>query len=300
MDVLVTGSTGLIGTALVPALEAAGHHAIRLRRGPSAADGISWDPAAGRIDAAGLEGIDAVVHLAGAGIGDHRWTDAYKREIRASRVDGTDLLARTLAGLSRRPAAMVSGSAVGYYGDRGDEVLTEASPPGDGFLPEVCVAWEAATKPAEEAGIRVVHARTGVVLSARGGALKKQLPLFKAGLGGKLGKGHQWQSWIAIDDEVAAILHLLEHDVRGSANLTAPNPVTNAEFTTALGRVLGRPTVVPIPAFGPKLVFGSELAESLLFEGQRVQPQALEASGFAFAHPDLEGALRVLLDRPAA
>jgi uncharacterized protein (TIGR01777 family) len=304
MDVAVTGSTGFIGSALVDALTAAGHRAIRIVRGSAKGDEIVWDPDAGTIDAASLEGIDGVVHLAGAGIGDHRWTDAYKLTIRRSRTNGTTLIARTLAGLAKRPSVLVSGSAVGYYGDRGDEVLDETSSPGTGFLPEVCVAWEAATAAAAEAGVRVVTIRSGIVLSPRGGALKRQLPLFKLGLGGKLGTGRQWQSWITLDDEVGAILHLLTGGVTGAVtgpvNLTTPHPVTNAEFTKTLAGVLHRPSFVPIPSFGPKLVLGSELADILLFEGQRVLPRVLEDSGYTFAHPRLEEALRSLLDRPAA
>jgi uncharacterized protein (TIGR01777 family) len=297
---MVSGSSGLIGTALVEALGAAGHRPIRLVRGDATGDAVRWDPKAGTIDAASLEGVGVAVNLAGAGIGDHRWTDGYKREIRESRTGSTELLARTLASLNRPPAVLLSGSAIGYYGDRGDEVLTEASAGGDTFLADVCRAWEAATAPASEAGIRVAHLRSGIVLSAEGGALKKQLPLFKLGLGGRFGSGRQWQSWIALDDEVGAILHLLDHDVAGPVNLTAPNPVTNAEFSKTLGRVLGRPAIVPVPAFGPKLVLGAELAGSLLFESQRVLPSVLHESGHQPAHADLEGALRAVLDRPAA
>ncbi len=281
-------------------MQAAGHRPLRLVRGATTGpDAIGWDPKAGSIDAASLDGIDAVVNLAGAGIGDHRWTDAYKQEILESRVRTTDLLARTLAGLDRKPSVLLSGSAVGFYGDRGDEELTEQSAPGHDFLAGVCVAWEAATQPARDAGIRVAHLRTGIVLSPDGGALKKQLPLFKLFLGGRFGGGTQWQSWISIRDEVGAILHLLEHDVAGPVNLTAPNPVTNGDFAKVLGGVLGRPSVVPVPSFGPKLVLGSELADSLLFSSQRVRSEALAASGYRFAQPDLEGALRDLLDAPA-
>ena len=300
MDVVVSGSTGLIGSALGEALTAAGHRPIGLVRSEPKGDEIAWDPDAGTIDSASLEGVDAVVHLAGAGIGDHRWTDAYKRTILRSRTEGTTLLAGALAGLTKRPSVLVSGSAVGIYGDRGDEVVDETSPPGTGFLPEVCVAWEEATAAAAEAGIRVASIRSGIVLSGHGGVLKKQLPLFKLGLGGKLGSGRQWLSWISIDDEVGAILHLLTHEVAGPANLTAPHPVTNAEFTKTLAGVLGRPSFMPIPAFGPKLVLGSELAEILLFEGQKVLPRVLEDSGYVFTHPTLEEALRAALDRPLA
>jgi uncharacterized protein (TIGR01777 family) len=301
MDVVVTGSSGLIGTALVEALRAHGHRPVRLVRRPAGGDDeLTWDPGAGTIDAGGLEGVDAVVHLAGAGIGDHRWTDAYKREVLTSRTAPTALLARTLAGLRRPPSVLLSGSAVGYYGASETETFTEASPAGDGFLAEVCVAWEEATAPAAEAGIRVAHLRTGIVLSPRGGALRKTLPLFRLGLGGRMGSGRQWWSWIALDDEVGAILHLLGTPVSGPVNLTAPAPATNAEFTRALGHVLHRPTLLPVPAFGPKLVLGAELADALLFSGQRVLPTVLQSSGYAFAHPELDGALRAVLDRAAA
>src|SRR4051812_15413526 len=295
MDVAVTGSSGLIGTALVDALGAGGHRVVRVVRGAPGADAIAWDPKAGTIDAAGLEGLDAVVHLAGAGIGDRRWNDAYKRELVDSRVLGTGLMARTLAALTRPPGVLVSASAVGWYGDRGDEVLDEASAPGTGFLAELCQRWEAAADPAREAGIRVAHTRSGVVLSPRGGALKKELPLFKLGLGGRFGTGRQWQSWIALDDEIAAILHLISSDLAGPVNLTAPTPVTNAELTKTLGAVLHRPTVLPVPSFGPKLLLGPELASVVLYEGQRVMPEVLLASGFRFSQPSLEGALRSML-----
>lgn len=297
MDVAITGSRGLIGTALVDALTAGGHRVLRVVRGrPSGGDAIAWDPKAGTIDAAGLEGVEAVVHLAGAGIGDKRWNDAYKRELLDSRVQGTGLLARTLAGLHRRPAVLVSASAVGWYGDRGEEVLDETSAPGTGFLARLCQQWEAAADPARAAGIRVAHTRSGVVLSPRGGALKKELPLFKFGLGGRFGTGKQWQSWIALDDEVRAIVHLLTTThVGGPVNLTAPNPVTNQEMTKTLGHVLHRPTVIPVPSFGPKLILGPELASVLLYEGQRVLPRVLQGNGFAFSHPTLEEALRSML-----
>jgi uncharacterized protein (TIGR01777 family) len=298
MRVLVSGSSGFIGSALVDALERRGHEPIRLvRRSDHGPNAVSWDPHAGTIDTAALPEVEAVVHLAGAGIGDHRWTDSYKAEILDSRVRGTSLLSETMAGLSRRPRVMVSGSAVGFYGDRGDEVLDETSASGRGFLPSVCRAWEAAAAPATEAGIRVVHIRTGIVLDAHGGALAKQLPLFKIGLGGRFGSGRQWQSWITLDDEVSAILHLLDADVAGPVNLTAPNPVTNAQFTHTLGAALHRPTLVPVPRFGPTLLLGGEAADALLYESQRVLPRVLQASGFAFAQPSLDGALATVLRR---
>jgi len=296
MRVAITGSTGLIGSALTPHLESLGHEVIRVvRSNPSGSD-ISWSPAEMRIDDHALDGIDAVVHLAGAGIGDKRWTDAYKRELLESRTKGTTVISEAIAGATDGPKVLLSGSAVGIYGPRGDEELTEQSAAGDGFLADICVQWEAATSPAEAAGVRVVHLRTGIVLSARGGALKKQLPLFKFGLGGKMGSGSQWQSWISIDDEVAAIAHLLTSDVSGAVNLTAPNPVTNAEFADTLGDVVHRPTILPIPKFGPKLLLGGELAENLLFTGQRVFPTVLDGDvTFTFQHPDLATALRALL-----
>jgi hypothetical protein len=298
MRVAITGSSGLIGSALSPHLAEHGHEVVPIVRRAPASGEIGWDPAAGRLDPIDLDGIDAVVHLAGAGIGDKRWTDDYKRTIRDSRVGPTDLLARAIAAATDGPRILLSGSAIGIYGDRGDETLDERSDPGTGFLADVTAAWEAATSPAEDAGVRVVHLRTGIVLSAAGGALKKQLPLFKFALGGKMGSGRQWQSWISIDDEVAAISHLLTTDTAGAVNLTAPNPVTQATFADTLGDVLGRPTVLPIPKFGPRLLLGGELADNLLFGGQRVLPGVLSADpAFEFAHPDLDGALRHLLGR---
>ncbi|MGH9189029.1 MAG: TIGR01777 family oxidoreductase [Acidimicrobiales bacterium] len=296
MKVVVTGSHGLIGGALRASLQEAGHDVTRLVRG-SAAHGIgravSWDPAGGTVDAEGLEGHDAVVHLAGAGVGDHRWTESYKAEIRDSRVRGTDLLARTLAALRDPPRVLASGSAVGFYGDRGDEELTEADGPGDGFLSEVVQAWEKAAEPANDAGIRVVRLRTGVVMSCKGGALRKQLLPFKLGIGGRLGTGRQYLSWIAITDLVAAITHTLaDESMAGPVNLTAPNPVTNAEFTRTLGRVLHRPTVLPVPNLALHALFGREMTNDQLLGGQRVLPAALTAAGFTFAHPQLEPALR--------
>jgi uncharacterized protein len=302
MDVLVTGSHGLIASALIPQLRADGQRVLRLVRGePEGADDVRWDPAAGTIDAGGIEGVDAVVHLAGAGIGDKKWTPARKELIRDSRTQGTDLLARTLAGLDRRPKVLLSASGVGYYGDRGAEELTEDSTPGDDFPAQVCVAWEAATAPAEAAGIRVVHLRTGIVLAAHGPVLHKMLLPFKLGLGGRIGSGEQFMSWIAIDDHVAAMRHLLaDESARGAVNLTAPNPATNAEFTRALGAALHRPTVLPTPLLPLKVVYGAELVEHLLVNGQRVLPRALQDRGFGFAHPEIDDALRAVLAAPAA
>jgi uncharacterized protein len=298
MRVAITGATGLIGSALQPHLESLGHEVIRVVRGDSSGTDIVWSPAEGRIDPHALDDIDAVVHLAGAGIGDHRWTDNYKRELLESRTKGTTLIAGAIASADNGPTVFLSGSAIGIYGARGDEVLTEESAPGDGFLADICVQWEQATSAAEAAGARVVHLRTGIVLSAEGGALKKQLPLFKFGLGGKMGSGDQWQSWISIDDEVAAIAHLLTAGTSGPVNLTAPTPVTNAEFTDTLGDVLHRPSFMPIPKFGPKLLLGGELADNLLFSGQRVLPTVLSNDGeFTFRHPDLATALHALLGK---
>jgi hypothetical protein len=298
MRVAITGSTGLIGSALKPHLESLGHEVVRVVRGSAAPSDISWSPAEGRLDPHALDGIDAVVHLAGAGIADERWTDDYKRELLDSRTKGTTLISEAIASADGGPTVLLSGSAIGIYGARGDEELTETSAAGDGFLADICVQWERATAAAEAAGVRVAHLRTGIVLSAKGGALKKQLPLFKFGLGGKMGSGDQWQSWISIDDEVAAITHLLSSDTSGPVNLTAPKPVTNAEFTSTLGDVLHRPTVLPIPKFGPKLLLGGELADNLLFTGQKVLPEVLNAdAGFTFRHPDLATALQALLGK---
>jgi len=296
VDVVVTGSSGLIGSALRGALERAGHRMVPMVRSGATGDGVQWDPDRGAVDAGGLEGMGAVVHLAGEGIGSKRWNEAQKAKIRDSRVRGTSLLAETLAKLANPPKVLLSGSAVGIYGDRGDEVVTENSRAGRGFLAEVCVAWEAAAAPAKEAGIRVNHLRTGIVLSGRGGALPKMLTPFKLGLGGRLGSGSQWMSWISIEDEVGAIVHLLGDDARGGpVNLTAPNPAPNADFTKALGRALGRPAVLPVPKLGLKALLGGEMAEEMLLGGQRVLPTRLLDSGYTFAHPDLPDALRTAL-----
>ena len=298
MKVLVTGASGLIGSALVPALTDAGHTVIKAVRRPATSPTVlSWDPAAGTIDTAKLAGVEAVIHLAGAGIGDKRWTAEYKNEIRESRVAGTRVLAEALAAMPVKPSVFLSGSAIGIYGAHGDEQLDETSAAADDFLAQVCVDWEAAAQPAVNAGIRTVFLRTGIVLSTKGGALKKQLPLFKLGLGGTFGSGKQWQSWISIDDEVGAILHLLNSHISGPVNLTAPQPVTAKEFTRTLGKVLKRPAFAPIPSFGPKMLLGGELVENLLLNGQRVVPTALQKDGYQFVHSHLEAALRDLISR---
>ena len=288
MDVAITGASGLIGTALRAALEARSDRVIPVVRGTR--DGLHWDPAAGTIDADGFEGIDAVVNLAGEGIAEKRWTQQQKDRIRDSRVDGTSMLATTLGDRIRPPSVLVSGSAVGWYGDRDAEQLTEASPPPSppDFLAQVCLAWEAATTPASAAGIRTVHLRTGIVLSKDGGTLARLVTPFKLGLGGRVGPGTQYMSWISIDDAVGAILHAIDvAALEGPVNVTAPNPVTNRAFTDALGSALHRPTVLPTPLFPLKMVYGSELVEHLLLVSQRVLPDRLLDTGYSFSHPDI-------------
>jgi uncharacterized protein (TIGR01777 family) len=294
VDVVVSGASGLIGSALTASLRADGHTVLRMRRGGvTDGDEIGWDPEAGRIDAPALEGVDAVVHLAGEGIGERRWTAEQKARIRDSRVRGTAVIAAAVASREHRPAAFVCASAVGYYGDRGDEVLTEQSSAGDDFLAGVCAAWEQQTEPAVAAGVRTVLARTGIVLARESGALANMLTPFKLGLGGKQGKGNQWMSWITIDDHVAILRAAIEDgQLRGPVNCTAPNPVTNADFAHTLGRVLHRPTVLPTPMFALKARYGGEMVESLLLVSQRVVPAQLEALAFPFRYPVLEPALQ--------
>lgn len=301
MIVAVTGSTGLIGSALVPLLTSRGHGVVRLvRRTPVAASVervAHWDPDTGAVEP-GLDGVDAVVHLAGESVAGGRWTEARKRRIRESRVGTTRLLAETLARQPTPPRALACASAIGYYGDRGDEVLREESPPGTGFLPEVCREWEAAAEPAVRRGIRVVHLRIGLVLSPKGGALAAMLPVFKLGLGGPVGSGAQWMSWIGMDDTLGAILHALTNEALvGPVNLVAPAPVTNRELARTLARVLRRPAIFPFPAFAARLLLG-QMADELLLASARVVPARLQATAYAFRDATLEGALRRLLGRP--
>ncbi len=297
MDVAISGSHGLIGAALAASLQADGHHVLRLTRGGvTNEDEIGWDPDAGRIDAPALEGVDAVVHLAGEGIGERKWTPEQKRRIRESRLRGTAALAAAVASREEKPRVFVSASAIGYYGDRGDEELTEKSAPGDDFLARLCEEWEAETEPAAAAGVRTVHARTGIVLARHGGVLARMLLPCRLGLGGKQGSGRQWMSWIALDDEVEALRCAID-DARlsGPVNMVAPNPVTNGEFADALGRVLHRPTVLPTPLLPLKARYGSELVRTLLLVSQRVLPRELERVEFRFAYPVLDGALQAIL-----
>jgi uncharacterized protein (TIGR01777 family) len=300
LRVVVSGASGLVGSSLVPFLTTGAHRVDRLvrrRPAPGSTD-VVWDPAQGRLDPSALEGADAVVHLAGESVAG-RWTAARRAAIRESRVAGTRLLVETLARLRRPPRVLVSASAVGFYGPRGDEPLTEAAESGGGFLADVCRAWEAAAVPAQALGIRLVLLRIGVVLSARGGALARLLPPFRLGAGGPVGSGRQAMSWIALDDLVGAVHHVLFDDaVSGPVNATAPAPVTNADFARTLGRVLGRPAVLPLPAPAVRLAFGA-MGDEMLLAGQRVLPARLEAARFAFAFPALEGALRHELGRPA-
>ena len=298
MRVAITGASGLIGNRLSSFLSENGHEVLALvRRNARSTDEVSWDPAGGHIDVDRLEGIDAVVHLAGENIAGGRWTTARKAAIRDSRVHGTRTLCDGLRRLDRRPRVLVSASAIGFYGDRGDEALTEESASGDGFLADVCRRWEDAAAPASAAGIRVVTLRIGVVLTSEGGALKTMLPPFRLGIGGVLGAGDQYMSWIAIEDLVRAIYHCIDNEaLRGPVNAVAPSPVTNQELTRALGRVLHRPTFLPVPAFALRLLVG-EMADALLLASTRVEPVRLRAAGFEFLHPRLEEALSAELAR---
>lgn len=292
--IAVAGASGLIGSALVRSLTADGHEVVRLvRRTPRAKDEVEWDPERQYVDAAGLVGCDAVVNLAGAGIGDHRWTDEYKRRIRDSRLLGTAALAEAVASLDRPPRVFLNGSAMGVYGDTGERAVDESAPPGIGFLPSLCVEWEEAAAPAEEAGVRTVFARTGLVVAAKGGAWGRLFPLFKAGLGGRMGDGRQYWSYIALHDHVAALRYLIDSEsLSGPFNLTAPEPLTNREITAAMGRVLHRPAVFAVPAPVLRIVLG-EMAQEVL-GSQRVVPTRLLESGFTFAFPGIEEAIRAV------
>lgn len=299
--IAITGATGLIGKALSTSLKADGHTVHAVTRSPDRAgpDDLVWDLEAGTIETAKLEGVDAVVHLAGEPIGASRWTEATKRRIRRSREAGTDLISRSLAALDAKPAVLVSGSAVGIYGDRGEERLTEEASLGDDFVAEVCKTWESSATPAADAGIRVVHPRTGVVIASEGPLLDKlELP-FKLGVGGKVGSGRQYVPWISLSDQVRALRFLIDTELEGPVNLAAPAETTNHDMTKALGRVLRRPTILPIPVFAIRLLYG-EMGASLANVSQRVVPEKLQQAGFAFEHETIEAALRVALDRPAA
>lgn len=297
MRILVTGATGLVGSALVPALEENGHEVFTVsRRAPGSDHEVQWDPYEGFSDAEAkkLERMDAVVHLAGESIAEY-WSEEKKARLRESRVKGTETLITALAGLESKPKIVISASAVGYYGSRGDEELTEDSGPGEGFLPDICLDWEAEAMKAEEFGARVVLPRIGIVLAKEGGALAKMLTPFSFGLGGTVGEGDQWMSWIALSDLVRLIQFLINNDrMSGPVNATAPEPVTNQEFTKALGKVLNRPTFIPVPGFGVKLLFG-EMGERLLLEGCKVLPKKISDGGFKFSFPEVEAALKDIL-----
>ncbi|MGD8824955.1 MAG: TIGR01777 family oxidoreductase [Myxococcales bacterium] len=295
--IVVTGSSGLVGQALVPALRDNGFEVLRLvRHTPSNQDEVQWDPAAGTIDVEALQGVSGAVHLAGDNIADGRWTESKKAKIRDSRVRGTQLLAGALAGLSPKPRVLVSASAIGYYGTRGAETLDEASKSGTGFLASVCRDWEASTSLASEAGIRVVLARIGIVLAADGGALEKMKIPFMLGVGGRIGDGTQYMSWISLSDLVSAVVFALEReDLEGPVNFVSPSPVTNADFSKTLGRVLKRPAALPVPKFALRLAVGSDMANEMLIGGARVIPAKLHAHGFEWQHPTLEPALRAIL-----
>lgn len=298
MRILVTGSTGLLGTAVVERLRKAGHEVSRLVRSESSRpDAYRWSPAQRELDSAALEGRDAVLHLAGESIAGGRWTQAKKRRIRESRALGTSLVAERLAEMDNGPRVLVSVSGISYYGDRGDDWVREDDPPGDLFLSRVCVDWEQAAEPARRKGVRVVHPRIGVVLSPEGGALEQMLPPFKLGLGGPIGGGRQWMSWISLEDVVALLVYCLENDeVHGPVNAVAPEPSRNADFVETLGKVIGRPTVIPVPGFGIQALFG-QMGRELLLASTRASAERVLGLGFAFRHPELEGALRAELNR---
>ncbi len=295
MIVAITGATGTIGRAVSAYLKELGNEIICISRNRKLAD-VYWSPSEGLIESESLNGIDAMIHLAGESIGERRWSQNQKTKILSSRVKGTELISKTLAELDSPPEIFLSGSATGFYGDCGSTQVNEKSPKGNGFLAEVAADWEIATKPAEKAGIRVAHLRTGIVLDPQSGMLKKILPLFKFGLGGKLGNGNQYWSWITLEDEVRLISWLLSAGIQGPVNLTAPEPVTNVQFTTALGSALGRPTVISVPKFGPMLLAGKELADELIFTSTRAIPSVPLAGDFKFKHPSIDVALNGILN----
>lgn len=300
MKVGVTGASGLIGSALVPELHRRGHDVVRFVRRPTrGADEVRWDPAQGRLEPAALADVDAVVHLASVNVGDRRWTAKRKAAILASRVDGTTTISTAMAAAEPRPRVLLSASAVGWYGDGGDRVLIETAPAGDGWLAELVIRWEAATAAAQDAGVRVAHLRSGLVCARRGGIMGRVLPLFKLGLGSRLDGGQQYWPLISLVDEVSAIGFVLDQDIRGPVNLTGPEPVTNAEFTQTLRRVLGRPPVPAVPALALRLVLGSERAGEIVLIGQRAVPRVLLDHGFVFAHPSAEAILRYTAKRSA-
>lgn len=295
MRIVVTGSSGLIGSALVPALRASGHDVVRLvRRAPSAPDEVRWDPSAGQLDAATLGNVDGAVNLAGAGVGDRRWTDDYKQVILQSRLTATRTLVGALTAMDPRPGVLVSSSAQGIYGDRGDEKLSEASPPGDGFLAEVARSWEDAAAPATEAGIRVVHPRTSLVMSRNGGAFQPLVRLIRLGLGGTLGNGRQWWSWITLPDAVAALRFMLESPLTGPVNLSSPEPATNRDLTAAIATAFHRPALLPAPGFAMRAALG-EFAQEILTSA-RLEPAVLRQAGFGYAHPGVRQAARWLAE----
>jgi uncharacterized protein (TIGR01777 family) len=298
MKILISGAGGVIGGSLVPHLRARGHEVVRLvRRPPGGSDERYWNPAGGELDPGVFDGVDAVVNLSGAGIGDRRWNDARRREILDSRIDTTGLLAGTMASLDAPPSLFVSASAIGYYGNRGDEVLTETSPAGstDEFLTRVTIEWEAAADPAREVGIRVIHPRIGVVLAPGEQLLGRLVPLFKLGVGGPIGSGDQWWSWISLPDQVAALAFLLAADIEGAVNLVAPHPVTNREFADTLGELLRRPTAFTVPRTAIRLAMGPEMADELSLSSTRVAPERLGALGFEWRHETVRAALAELL-----
>ncbi len=296
MIVAVTGASGVIGGAVCKHLESSGHKIVRISRNPTFAD-VHWSPSEGVIDHKGLNGIDAVIHLAGESIGRRRWTRRQKAEIYKSRINGTQLIARAVTNLDAPPKVFLSGSAIGFYGDCGSDKVDESFPKGSGFLAEVAADWEESAKTAEEAGIRMVHLRTGIVLDPTSGVLQRMLPLFRLGVGGKLGNGNQYWSWITLEDEARLISWLLSNQIEGPINLAAPNPVTNSEFTKTLGQVLGKPTMMSVPRFGPEILIGKEFAKELIFMSTRAIPSIALSHGFEFAYPHLDAALKRILKK---